>query len=65
MTIEEHVAESEKEWWGMTLEEINRIKFMICCPMCDNKKCVRNTDKCEAEIWAKERRKKNEGLEGR
>ena len=21
--------------------------------MCDNEKCVRKTDKCEAEIWAK------------
>lgn len=37
----------------MTAEEINRIKYIVCCPMCDNEKCVRNTDKCEAEIWAK------------
>lgn len=36
-------------------EEINRIKYMVCCPMCDNEKCVRKTDKCEAEIWAKEK----------
>ena len=28
----------------MTKKEINRIKYMICCTMCD---------KCEAEIWAK------------
>lgn len=37
----------------MTKEEINSIKYFVCCPMCDNEKCVRNTDKCEAEIWAK------------
>ncbi len=39
----------------MTVEEINRIKYMVCCPMCDNEKCVRKTDKCEAEIWAKDK----------
>lgn len=44
----------------MTKEEINRIKYIVCCPMCDNEKCVRDTSKCEAEIWARERRKKNE-----
>ena len=37
----------------MKAEEINRIKYMVCCPMCDKEKCVRNTAKCEAEIWAK------------
>lgn len=37
----------------MTKEEINRMKYLLCCPMCDNDKCVRKTDKCEAEIWAK------------
>lgn len=41
----------------MTAEEINRIKYMVCCPICDNEKCVRKTDKCEAEIWAKQRQK--------
>lgn len=33
--------------------EINRMKYMVCCPMCDNDKCCRGTDKCDAEIWAK------------
>ena len=33
-------------------EEINRIKYTVCCPMCDNEKCVKQTDECEAEIWA-------------
>ena len=37
----------------MTVDEINRIKYMVCCPMCDNEKCVRATDKCGAEIWAR------------
>lgn len=37
----------------MTVEEINRIKYMVCCLMCDNEKCVRKTAKCEAEQWVK------------
>lgn len=37
----------------MTLEEINNMKYKVCCPLCDNVKCVRGTDKCEAEMWAK------------
>lgn len=35
----------------MTLEEIEKLKYVVCCPTCDNKKCVKGTDKCEAEIW--------------
>ena len=41
----------------MTREEINTMKYKVCCPMCDNKKCVRNTDSCEAEQWAKSKAK--------
>lgn len=37
----------------MTVDEINHIKYIICCPMCDNDKCVRGTDFCEAEMWAR------------
>ena len=37
----------------MTNEEINNLKYKVCCPLCDNDRCVRGTDKCEAEIWAK------------
>ena len=37
----------------MTEQEVDRIKYTVCCPMCDNKKCVRGTDKCEAEQWKK------------
>ena len=44
----------------MTLEEINRIKYMVCCPMCDSKKCVRGTDFCEAEKWAKSKAESEE-----
>lgn len=36
--------------------EINRMKYMVCCPMCDNDKCCRGTDKCDAEMWAKRKR---------
>lgn len=37
----------------MTVNEINKRKYWICCPLCDNPKCVKGTDKCDAEIWAK------------
>lgn len=46
----------------MTKEEINRMKYLLCCPMCDNDKCVRKTDKCEAEIWAKKQGRKREKI---
>ena len=36
----------------MTKEEIDCMKYKVCCPMCDNEKCVKDTDKCEAAIWA-------------
>lgn len=36
----------------MTKAEINRMKYIVCCPLCDNDKCCRGTDKCDAEIWA-------------
>ncbi len=37
----------------MTLDEINNLKYKVCCPLCDNDECVRGTDKCDAEIWKK------------
>lgn len=40
--------------------EIDRIKYMVCCPMCDNKKCVRGTSMCEAEQWAKNKKREGE-----
>lgn len=39
----------------MTREEINNLKYKICCPLCDNDKCVRGTDSCEAEMWARDK----------
>lgn len=42
----------------MTDEEIDNMKYKVCCPMCDNKVCVRGTHKCEAEIWAKNKKEK-------
>jgi hypothetical protein len=37
----------------LTKEEIDNLKYWVCCAICDNKKCVRGTDSCEAERWAK------------
>lgn len=42
----------------MTSEDLDNMKYWVCCPMCDNNKCVKGTDKCEAEIW------KNKKMEG-
>jgi hypothetical protein len=40
----------------MTEQEINAKKYKVCCPMCDNPKCVKGTAQCEAEIWAERKR---------
>ena len=32
----------------MTEQEINNTKYWICCPMCDNEKCEKGTEECEA-----------------
>lgn len=40
----------------MSETEINRMKYMVCCPLCDNSPCCRGTDKCDAEIWAKKKK---------
>ncbi len=34
---------------------MSSIKYYVCCPMCDKEKCVRGTEECDAEKWAKER----------
>ena len=39
----------------MTREQIDNRKYKVCCPMCDNIKCVRGTSMCEAEIWKREK----------
>lgn len=38
----------------MTTEEIDNMKYKVCCALCDNYKCVKGTDKCEAEKWARD-----------
>ena len=49
-------GESERRCGSMTREEtINNLKYKICCPLCDNDKCVRGTDSCEAEMWARDK----------
>lgn len=40
----------------MSETEINRMKYMVCCPLCDNSPCCRGADKCDAEIWAKKKK---------
>lgn len=39
----------------MIQDEVDIMKYRVCCPMCDNEECVKNTDECDAEIWAKEK----------
>lgn len=34
-------------------EELNNIKYWVCCALCDNERCVKDTDNCEAEQWLK------------
>ena len=41
----------------MTKTKIDNLKYSVCCPICDNEKCLRGTDQCEAEQWAKEKLK--------
>ncbi len=40
------------------MTEIDNLKYIVCCPLCDNEKCVKGTDKCEAEIWKKKKESK-------
>ena len=37
----------------MTDKELDAMKYKICCPMCDNKECIKGADRCEAEMWKK------------
>ncbi len=32
-------------------KRLNEIKYIICCPLCDNKTCQKGTVNCEAELW--------------
>lgn len=49
-----------KDYKRLKKEEINKIKYTVCCPLCDNKKCVRGTDSCEAEKWARRKMESEE-----
>ncbi len=35
------------------MTDLDKQKYIVCCPLCDNEKCVRGTDNCEAEQWKK------------
>ncbi len=35
------------------MTDLDKQKYIICCPLCDNEKCVRESEKCEAEQWKK------------
>ena len=37
----------------MTRKEIDRIKYMVCCPMCDKEKCERGADDCDVKKYLK------------
>ena len=52
-----------KDYERLKKEEINKMKYRVCCPLCDNEKCVISTDKCKAEIWAKRKKRKIESEE--
>lgn len=42
-------------------DELKKMAYQINCPICDNEKCVRNTEQCEAaRWWAKKRFRKGE-----
>ena len=41
-------------------KEIDNMKYIVCCPLCDNIKCIKGENKCEAEIWAKKELKRHE-----
>lgn len=39
------------------MDNIDKVKYIVCCPLCDNPKCVKGTDRCEAEVWKREKEK--------
>ena len=43
-----------------SMENIDKVKYWVCCPFCDNDRCMRGTDKCEAEQWKKMKQKEAE-----
>ena len=57
ITLSDGTAQEIKEL-SATDAHLDNIKYKVCCPMCDNKECVKGTLECEAEQW--KRKKKNE-----
>lgn len=54
-------AEQLKEQ-SMNEHDLDTAKYKVCCPLCDSEKCVKGSDKCDAEIWKREqvKERKNE-----
>ena len=46
------------------VENIDKVKYWVCCPLCDNPKCMRGTETCKAEQWKKRKLKEMEGERG-
>jgi len=44
-----------------TEKNIMKLAHMTCCPVCDNEKCVRGTDECEAEQWVQKKLAEQKG----
>ena len=42
------------------MDNIDKVKYIVCCPFCDNPKCVKGTDRCEAEVWKRKKGKEGE-----
>ena len=39
------------------------MKYKICCPLCDNLKCIKDTSECEAEQWKQKKLKEIMNME--
>lgn len=71
--LETHFSGFKDEIIDSTVNNIMRIKtqkapndidiqkYRVCCPMCDLSKCKKDSEECEATIWAK--KKKDEEIE--
>ena len=42
----------------MTEHEIDMKKYDACCALCDNGRCRKGTELCEAEQWKQDQMKK-------
>ena len=53
----EQMAKKRRRFIERWNEAVDAKKYIICCPMCDNRSCVKGSAKCEAEIWARSKKK--------